>query len=206
MAPSKSHLLPLLLVLTVFSTALNVGLLRRVREVSRGPAGYPFIPGEIPSNIRTAALTFEAPDSQYPLNDDDKWGSIVPSQRGFVRLGADGAPWAVAAYHQAHCINGVRFAYVAARDGLFKTEKARAGAFAHVNHCFDVLRQSILCRADTTLMPVGVANETQAPVTRRCRDFAQVREYIHSNHEFWRGVSYSVPPPADGEETSSYHE
>ncbi|KAJ7457453.1 hypothetical protein FB451DRAFT_1274931 [Mycena latifolia] len=212
MAPT-SHLLPLLLVLTVLSTALNVGLLRRVWEVSRGLSGvgrhnteYPFIPGEIPDNFRTAALTFEAPDSQYPLDDDRKYATIVPSERGFIRLGAEGAPWAVAAYHQAHCVNGIRFAYVASRDGLFKTEKARAGAFAHVNHCFDVLRQSILCRADTTLIPVGAANQTQAPVTRRCRDFAQVREYIDSNHKFWKGVPYFVPPPADGDEASSYHE
>ncbi|KAJ7654240.1 hypothetical protein B0H17DRAFT_1214449 [Mycena rosella] len=212
MAPPTSSLLPLLAVLTAISTLLNVGLFHRVQEVTHGLSGtrrhnsdYSYVPGEIPGYFRPAAMTFEAPDSQYPLDDDHKWGSIVPPQRGFIRLGSEGKPWAVAMYHQLHCVNGIRFSYVAARDGLFKTEKARAGAFAHVNHCFDVLRQSLLCKSDTTLIPIGAANQTGAEVARRCRDWAQVREYIDSNHEFWRDVPYNMAPPANQTETS-YHE
>ncbi|KAJ7101438.1 hypothetical protein B0H15DRAFT_1017864 [Mycena belliarum] len=210
MAPA---LLPLLIALTVLSTTLNIGLLRRVHEVSRGFSDvgrhnteYPYVPGEIPGYFRPAALEFEAPDAAYPLDDDHKWASIVPPQRGFIRLGADGKPWAVAMYHQLHCVNGVRFSYVAARDGLFRTEKARADAFAHVNHCFDVLRQSLLCRADTTLLPVRAGNDSAPqPHTRRCRDFAQVRDYIDNNHAFWEDVPYKAPPE-DTAAPHSYHE
>ncbi|KAJ7661184.1 hypothetical protein B0H17DRAFT_898944, partial [Mycena rosella] len=136
---------------------------------------------EIPRYFRPAAMKFEVPDGQYPLEDDGKWASNIPPQRGFIRLGSEGTTFAVALYHQLHCINGVRSAYVWTRDGRFKTEAARLGAFGHVNHCFDVLRQSLLCKADTTLIPAGAAD--QAGVTRRCRDWAQVREYIDSNHE-----------------------
>ncbi|KAJ7127869.1 hypothetical protein C8R44DRAFT_100121 [Mycena epipterygia] len=201
MPPSKSSLLPLLVILTVISTALNVGLLRRVLLVSHDLSGlgrhnfeYSYEPREIPASIRPAAMVFEAPDSQYPLDDDRIWASIVPPKRGFLRLGPDGTPFSLALYHQLHCVNGIRFAYVASRDGLFKTEKMRAESFGHVNHCFDVLRQSLMCKADTTLVPVGASNETS--VTRRCRDWTQVRDFVGSNHEFWRDVPYTPPPEA----------
>ncbi|KAJ6517138.1 hypothetical protein DFH09DRAFT_1195510 [Mycena vulgaris] len=212
MAPSRSMLMPILVALTAISTLLNVGLFRRVLEVSHGFTGYKrhnseysYEPRELPGYFRRAALTFEAPDSQYPLDDDEKWASIVAPQRGFIRLGSGGTPFALAMYHQLHCVNGVRFSYVAARDGLFKTEKARAAAFAHVNHCFDVLRQSLLCKADTTLMPVGAANQTG--VTRRCRDWEQVREYVDSNHAFWQDVAFNgpTPPESSNQTAKSYN-
>lgn len=139
-------------------------------------------------------MVFEAPDTHYPLDDDRIWASIVPPKRGFLRLGPDGTPFSLALYHQLHCVNGIRFAYVASRDGLFKTEKMRAESFGHVNHCFDVLRQSLMCKADTTLMLVGASNTTS--VTRRCRDWTQVRDFVGSNHAFWRDVPYTPPPEA----------
>jgi hypothetical protein len=166
-----------------------------------GAPEFPYEPRELPGYFRPAALTFEAPDIHYPLDDHHKWASIVPPLRGFVRLGAEGTPFSISLFHQLHCVNGVRFSYVAARDGLFKTEKARAEAFGHVNHCFDVIRQSILCKADTTLVPVGARNTT-APVTRRCRDWSQVREFVDDNHEFWRDIPFHhAPPPTTTNQT-----
>lgn len=125
----------------------------------------------------------------YPLTDDQRWGSIVPPKRGFIRLGPEGTPFAISLYHQLHCINGVRFAYVAARDGLFKRPVDRNAAFQHVNHCFDVLRQSLLCKADTTLIPTKSHNQTNA--IRHCRDWAQVREFVDKNHKFWRDIPFA---------------
>jgi hypothetical protein len=140
-------------------------------------------------------MTLEAPDTQYPLDDDHKWASIVPNKRGFIRHGAKGVPISISLYHQLHCVNGIRFAYVATRDGLFKTEKARAASFAHVNHCFDLLRQSMLCKSDTTLIPVNASS--QAGVTRQCRDWEQVRKFVNENHEFWRDIPYDFHPTAN---------
>ncbi|KAJ7302453.1 hypothetical protein DFH08DRAFT_723026, partial [Mycena albidolilacea] len=159
---------------------------------------YSYEPGEVPGYFRPAAMTFEAPDTQYPLDDDHKWASIVANKRGFIRYGAEGAPISISLYHQLHCVNGIRFAYVATRDGLFKTEKARAGAFGHANHCFDLLRQSMLCKADTTLIPVNASS--QAGVTRRCRDWEQVRKFVDENQEFWRDIPYDVQ--SSGNDTS----
>ncbi|KAJ7440291.1 hypothetical protein B0H11DRAFT_1827955 [Mycena galericulata] len=208
MAPSRSSgVMPILVTLTVISTLFNIALLRRVVEASHELSGpwkhdldYPYEPSEVPGYFRAAAMTFEAPDTQYPLDDDHIWASTVPPKRGFVRLGPGGTPHAISVYHQAHCVNGIRFAYVASRDGLFKTAEARAAAFGHVNHCFDVLRQSLMCKADTTLMPVGVSSNQTAPVTRRCRDWAQLRDFVDSNHAFWEDVPYTPPPSTDTNE------
>lgn len=146
-------------------------------------------PVQLPGMFQPAAMQFRDWDEAYPLTDDHKWASIVPPKRGFVRLGQSGTPFSIALYHQLHCVNGIRFAYVAARDGLFKRPEDRKAAFDHVNHCFDVLRQSILCKADTTKIPVNSQNQT---ITRSCRDWTQVRDFVDENHEFWRGIPFSL--------------
>ncbi|KAF7358520.1 hypothetical protein MVEN_00902900 [Mycena venus] len=214
MAASRPNLLSLLVILVGINfglIAFNVGLFRRVLEVSHKLSGpqrhnfeYSYKPGEVPGYFRPAAMTFEAPDTQYPLDDDLKWGSIVAPKRGFIRHGSEGAPISISLYHQLHCVNGIRFAYVATRDGLFKTEKARAASFAHVNHCFDLLRQSLLCKADTTLIPVNASS--QAGVTRRCRDWEQVRRFVDENHDFWRDIPYVYHPTDNQTSSKGYNE
>ncbi|KAJ7737935.1 hypothetical protein B0H16DRAFT_1325623, partial [Mycena metata] len=135
-------------------------------------------------------------DVRYPIEDDKKWATIVPRGRGFIRLGSNGLPFSTSLYHQLHCINGVRFAYVTALKGLFKTEEARVASFAHSNHCFDELRQSLLCKADTTLSVMGASNQTA--ITRRCRDWSQVRKFVDDNLEFWRDIPFTFRPTDTG--------
>ncbi|KAJ7193094.1 hypothetical protein GGX14DRAFT_577611 [Mycena pura] len=196
---TKTAALRVLVVLAALSAALNLGLLRRVLKVSqrlsssgRHNTDYPYTPAEIPGYIPPVALTFESPDTHYSLEDDTAWASTIAPQSGFLRLGAKGDPVGTALNHQLHCVNGIRFSYVATRGGLFHTEAQKTAAFAHVNHCFDLLRQSILCKADSTLIPLG-GNGT---VTRRCRDWATVRKFIDENHGIWDGLPYDYTPPA----------
>ncbi|KAF7295718.1 hypothetical protein MIND_01112300 [Mycena indigotica] len=186
---------PALVFLTVLSTLLNFGLLHRAYTLSAtfsSPYNSDYLSpvAEIPFPFRTVVKTFSQPDSDYPLTNDDIWAAIVSPKRGFIRLGSAGDPVATALNHQLHCVNGIRFAYRATRDGLFRTDKQRADAFAHANHCFDLLRQSILCRADTSLVNGG---ET----TRVCRDWDQIREFVDESHKFWEGVPYDYVPPAE---------
>ncbi|KAJ7901278.1 hypothetical protein B0H13DRAFT_1622150 [Mycena leptocephala] len=138
------------------------------------------------SLLSPAAMTFEAPDVRYPIEDDRKWATIVPRGRGFIRLGSNGVPFSTSLYHQLHCING--------------TEEARVASFAHSNHCFDVLRQSLLCKADTTLSVVGASNQTA--ITRRCRDWSQVRKFVDDNLEFWRDIPFTFRPTDTGNGTA----
>ncbi|KAJ7227601.1 hypothetical protein B0H12DRAFT_1148897 [Mycena haematopus] len=143
-------------------------------------------------------MVMQTPDTEYPVSHDHKWATIVPPRLGFIRLGPSGTPYSIAMFHQLHCVNGIRFAYRGARDGLFKTPEALAKSFGHANHCFDILRHGVLCRADTTLR---AANETA--VVRQCgADHAQVREYVTSNQAFWEGIPFDEQTErTDGWET-----
>ncbi|KAJ4473267.1 hypothetical protein C8J55DRAFT_562800 [Lentinula edodes] len=186
----------LLLVLTLLSTIFNAAVWFKTREVSQQMLSYPehdydygVMPVQVPGSHSLATLTVQNDDSTYPLTDDKKWASIVPPKHGFVRLGPLGTPFAIAMYHQLHCVNGIRFAYVAARDELFKHVKDREDAFQHVNHCFDIIRQSLLCKADTTLIPLGPDKQH----TRRCRDWTQVRGFVDDNHRFWADTPLQLP-------------
>lgn len=146
---------------------------------------------QVPPSLRPVALVMEDTD-RYPLLDDAAWASILAPQRGFIRLGPSGTPFGVSAYHQLHCINGLRFSYLAARDGLTTTPEERKSAMGHGHHCFNLLRQSILCKADLTLIPAGKHNSSEvpesAPTTHRCRDWAQLRRFVIDNQEEWKNV------------------
>ena len=49
----------------------------------------------------------------------------------------------------------------------------------HLRHCFDYLRQSLMCAADTNLEPVdvGLGGVTGWSFRRTCRDFGAVKEW-----------------------------
>ena len=53
----------------------------------------------------------------------------------------------------------------------------------HLRHCFDYLRQSLMCTADTNLEPVDfeLGGVTGWNFERTCRDFRQVKEWAESN-------------------------
>ena len=54
----------------------------------------------------------------------------------------------------------------------------------HLRHCFDYLRQSIMCDADTNLEPVSMklGGVTGWKYQRTCRDYEKVKEWA----ERWR--------------------
>ncbi|KAJ7149676.1 hypothetical protein C8R46DRAFT_1125752 [Mycena filopes] len=166
------------------------GISRELFNPQKPNFEYSNLPQELPRHLTPTTQVFHDPDSAFAIDDDAKWATIVPHRRGFIRLGADGTPFSIATYHQLHCLNTVRFAYRVARDGLFKTPHDRDIAFVHANHCFDVLRQTLLCKADTTVWPVGSSNETA--VERRCGNPGQVMDFVRGNQAFWEGVPYKT--------------
>ncbi|KAJ7264758.1 hypothetical protein C8J57DRAFT_1069664, partial [Mycena rebaudengoi] len=150
---------------------------------------YASQPLEVPAAFSSSSMIMQIPDSAYPISNDRIWATIDPLQLGFIRLGLDGTPFSISMFHQLHCLNAIRFVYRGPRDGLFKTPGGLLKSFGHVNHCFDILRHGVICRADTTLARTGAGNETT--VVRHCKaDHAQVREYVASNQAFWDGVPY----------------
>ncbi|KAF2123208.1 hypothetical protein BDV96DRAFT_15554 [Lophiotrema nucula] len=155
------------LVLLGFMTGVFVGCSVRQIEFNRFPSK-----SALARNVR---LSF-AYDKRYTGSSPDTervWDELLPVDFGFIKhstLSPD--PSAVAAFHQLHCLNGIRLHL----DG--KHSKRAASAHedvspAHMRHCIDYLRQSIMCAADSNLEPV---NEELGGVTgwgseRTCRDF-----------------------------------
>ncbi|KAJ7019565.1 hypothetical protein C8F04DRAFT_1195607 [Mycena alexandri] len=193
----SSRVLPLATALSCF---FNLLLFIKVWRTTTAPKElfnpqepnfqYAKQPQELPGRFNPTTRVMQHPDSGFAIDDDAKWATIVPHSRGFIRLGSDGIPFSIGIYHQLHCMNTVRFAYRVARDGLFKTAHARDVAFDHANHCFDLLRQTLLCKADTTLLPLASINDTT--FTRRCGNPAQIMDFVHNNQAFWNGIPYNT--------------
>jgi len=60
----------------------------------------------------------------------------------------------------------------------------------HVRHCFDYLRQSLMCAADTNLEPVDfeLGGVTGWAFERTCRDFEAVKEWAGLNRAWDEGI------------------
>ncbi|KAI0059992.1 hypothetical protein BV25DRAFT_1828412 [Artomyces pyxidatus] len=85
--------------------------------------------------------------SVYRAYGEADWETQFPSGGGVVHLGTDNRTFAVSMFHQLHCLGRIRSAI-----------STNAGASPEVEHCFNYLRQMMLCQADVALEPV-VADE-----------------------------------------------
>lgn len=98
-------------------------------------------------------------------NADIEWESIIPPGRGFVRLGRERRWFGIALYHQVHCLDLIRRAI------------GNQNYTKHVHHCFNYLREAVLCEADTTIegqvlsLGSGVGSTT---AEKMCNDWTQV--------------------------------
>ena len=108
---------------------------------------------------------------------DAEWKSIPPPGGEFVQLGHRGRTFAIALYHQMHCLDIIRRAI---------GDKSYTN---HVHHCFNYLREAVLCEADTTIAPgvSGLGNAMNGAGIRMatpetiCKDWTQV--YIRIGEE-----------------------
>ncbi|TVY13531.1 Oxidase ustYa [Lachnellula arida] len=106
---------------------------------------------------------------------------IINTGKGFVQV--DGHHYCISMFHQLHCIATLKTAFEA---GNLDNE--------HLGHCFDYLRQGVMCAGDMTLEPVlrlGTdGDEVQVVdgwgVEHRCRSFesmvgfAEGHRYLNS--------------------------
>ena len=148
---------------------------------------------KLPVDFEQVAITVE-PNNRFSLIDDEAWAATFPPKHGFSRLGPEGRAFAVALYHQLHCVNALRFSYTVARDGLETDPEILRNKVGHDNHCFQFLRQSIQCKADNSLVPISTNHNASLAsmgfgVTHRCRNWEQVKQFIYDNDAKWEGVS-----------------
>ncbi|KAI0418349.1 hypothetical protein F5X98DRAFT_337826 [Xylaria grammica] len=135
-------------------------------------------PGHVKSVFRYQKPFTLAPDN----NSSVLWSSLFPRGDGFVQHPEiSPVPTCLAVYHQLHCLDAIRHGYWAAVDGV---KPAHHGRPAHVRHCIDYLRQSLMCHADTNVEPIqaDLGGVTGFGSEKTCRDYGRVTAWA----ETWR--------------------
>jgi hypothetical protein len=82
----------------------------------------------------------------------------------------------ISSFHQLHCLSTIMNSYANIRLGKNETSMGY-----HIAHCFDYLRQGILCSGDTTLEGNNTANYPDVEIpwgtAHRCVDWESLREW-----------------------------
>ncbi|KAH8721154.1 Oxidase ustYa [Beauveria bassiana] len=134
------------------------------------------------------------------LNNESEtaWNALMPVGRGFVVIKNDTVipdqpglnqsvveqKAMVSVFHQLHCL--VRAQYMT-REGYYSALEGNPGqvSSAHLMHCFDYLRQTIMCFADTTLewlpAPPKDMGSTGWGFEHKCRDFDAISRWVEDN-------------------------
>ncbi|KAM7218685.1 protein of unknown function (DUF3328) domain containing protein [Rhypophila decipiens] len=100
-------------------------------------------------------------------------------------------------FHQIHCLNMLRKRLYSKED--YPPDHELMG-IEHLEHCYDALRQSLMCSADITPLPwQWVEKEQQAKevarVAHTCRDFEAVRTWGKENALVHFDRKIYVPDP-----------
>ncbi|KAI8625265.1 hypothetical protein F5Y19DRAFT_450824 [Xylariaceae sp. FL1651] len=127
-------------------------------------------PGEVDANFRYQQKFTLRPDNET----NALWDSIFPRGRGFIKH-PEISPetHCLAVYHQLHCLDIIRTGYWMAVDGVHSGHHADV---SHLRHCFDYLRQTVMCSADTNLEPIieGRQGVNGFGSDRKCRNFDRI--------------------------------
>lgn len=146
---------------------------------------------------RAEVLQFEQIYAEPPANwSDQAWADLIPQGKGFVSveklrradvagtesLGLHGeTKYCVSVFHQLHCLYMLRSGFYAAQEGTMPPE--------HMKHCFDYLRQTIMCNADGALEPYKDEHRgvDGYDAMRQCKDYGTLYEFAgryRSNDNF----------------------
>ncbi|KAF9629023.1 hypothetical protein BFW01_g10226 [Lasiodiplodia theobromae] len=144
----------------------------------------------------------------------DNWAELIPEGEGFVPVDDPtkstlppplqkddpSAPYyyAMSVFHQIHCLDSILRMFLDADRGDHRSH-SHAGDTAHAMHCFDYLRQAIMCCGDTALEgadPYTIAKGKDTlsfgtfgiGSTHMCKDYGAIYAYAktHANPR-WLG-------------------
>lgn len=150
--------------------------------------------------------TFVPDLTYFPENGSDffteevkkKWLDLVPKGLGYVKVddrsGYDNLPHPLQGYskavfttsmtHQLHCLYNIAEVY----SGLISDpSKVPSQIPGHMPHCFEYLRQTIMCTGDTALegqhtsFPKSVQGSDGWDAKHVCKDYDAVYEYLEKN-------------------------
>ncbi|KAI0868266.1 hypothetical protein GGS24DRAFT_482894 [Hypoxylon argillaceum] len=122
-------------------------------------------------------------DPAHNVFTEDAWDSLVPLGQGTVRLSNNSyQAYTLSVMHQLHCIWSIHQSFYTI---LHTTpgEAADLHDFPHIRHCFDYIRQGLMCSADTSLEPVDMVlgGVTGWNSTHICRDFSSVAQWAEDH-------------------------
>lgn len=96
----------------------------------------------------------------------------------------DGPGYMMTVFHQLHCLSYLAEHYQQGYAGVNLTEKVAH----HTAHCFNYLRQGIMCSADTTLEGKTDAGPGEGS-EHECTDYDALLEWANNNSAMkWRNA------------------
>ncbi|KIM96901.1 hypothetical protein OIDMADRAFT_32797 [Oidiodendron maius Zn] len=133
---------------------------------------------------REAWMSLFPPGMGYVSMDSIKDAGEIPQL--FQDMSTDGSGrFCIAAFHQLHCLFLIYADFRRALSGKLTHQDAHVLQNGHSSHCFDYLRESIICAADSALEPFRSPFDggTQGNgvdgfgTVHQCRDFKQLFEW-----------------------------
>ncbi|KAJ8090150.1 hypothetical protein PM082_018735 [Marasmius tenuissimus] len=157
---------------------------RDTRQYSFKEDDYPsFAPINLPKE--PVRLTIEESVHYSPFETQlstKEWLYNSPWGTGTYRGGSEHTLFFVAGFHDMHCLRHIH-------ASLLNTHHKSKG-WGHLQHCFNIVRQSILCQADMTLEEGDFTQrdftKDRFGATHICRDWDAVYDEIGSNWVEWR--------------------
>lgn len=97
----------------------------------------------------------------------------------------------ISVFHQLHCLYTLRRAYFAEQAGDKELQDFDFGhdRNEHAGHCFEYLRQSLMCSADSSVEPAHVEKKGGQEflgwdVPRMCRNYDQLKNWAEERRAF----------------------
>ncbi|KAK5740509.1 hypothetical protein LTR17_004546 [Elasticomyces elasticus] len=162
--------------------------------------------------MRSIPITFEHNDlfsGPASPERDEAWSLIAPLGDGFILLpnstaqGAYDLPlgqctsrgqiYDISVFHQLHCLANIRRHLSAMKTALDEADQHESNVHAlqphddHVYHCFDYIRQALMCAGDMTIeWPRTETDGSRFAVdgwgiTHECRDWSAIMEFMKQN-------------------------
>ncbi|KAI1630921.1 hypothetical protein F4809DRAFT_654420 [Biscogniauxia mediterranea] len=132
----------------------------------------------IGSHTINLSFTYNRTFGADPRDDNGTakaWESLVPLGQGSVRYPPNSPQvYTLSVVHQLHCLWSIHRNYYASLH--LEPTKTDGSTSAHMRHCFDYLRQSLTCAADTTLEPVDpeLGGVTGWGNSRICHNYSEL--------------------------------
>ncbi|KAJ7912543.1 hypothetical protein B0H13DRAFT_1613508, partial [Mycena leptocephala] len=134
------------------------------------------------SSLHEVAMLAEETRS-YPIEGHDAleiWATSSSKGFGYVRLGPEKRAFAVAMFHELHCVRLMRAALAGRYD---------ASSRGHMHHCLNYIRQMILCSPNLTLEPANILardfETDRVGATHICADWSALYAEASRNWYDW---------------------